>query len=111
MGTPLAEGQEVRQFNDRTFVLEHALTADFALVKAERGDRYGNLVYNKVARNFGPVMCMAARTTIAQVRELVPAGALDPEAVVTPGIFVQRVVSVPQPAHESQLIAAGESYP
>ncbi len=111
VGTPLAEGKEVRDFHGRNFVLEHALTADFALVKAERGDRYGNLVYNKVARNFGPVMCMAARTTIAQVRELVPAGVLDPEVVVTPGIFVQRVVSVPKPAHESQLIAVGASYP
>jgi 3-oxoadipate CoA-transferase alpha subunit len=111
VGTPLAAGKEEREFEGRRYVLERALTADYALVKAERGDRYGNLVYNKAARNFGPVMCMAARVAIAQVREFVPAGELDPETIVTPGIFVQRVVPVAEPAYESRLIAAGASYP
>lgn len=111
VGTPLAAGKESRDFDGRTYVLERALTADFALVKAQRGDRYGNLVYNKAARNFGPIMCMAARTTIAQVRQIVPAGSIDPEVVVTPGIFVQRVVQVAEPAHESRLIASGATYP
>jgi 3-oxoadipate CoA-transferase alpha subunit len=76
-------------------VLEYPIHADFALIKAERGDRWGNLVYRKTARNFGPIMAAAARCTVAQVREIVPLGALDPEAIVTPGIFVQRVVAVP----------------
>jgi 3-oxoadipate CoA-transferase alpha subunit len=73
-------------------VFETPIHADFALIKALRGDRWGNLVYRKTARNFGPIMAMAARTTIAQVAEIVPLGGLDPEAIVTPGIFVQRVV-------------------
>lgn len=110
-GTPLAEGKEVREFNGRPHVLEYGLTADFALVKAERGDRFGNLVYNKTARNFAPIMCMAAKTTIVQVRHFVPAGEIDPEAVVTPGIFVDRVVHVPNPAQESKLVAEGVRYP
>jgi 3-oxoadipate CoA-transferase alpha subunit len=110
-GTPLGEGKEVREFEGRPFVLEPALVADFALIKGRRGDRYGNLVYNKTARNFAPVMAMAARTTIAQVADLADAGELDPEVVVTPGIFVQRVVHVPAPAHESELVAQGVSYP
>jgi 3-oxoadipate CoA-transferase alpha subunit len=76
-------------------VLEYPIKADFALIKAYRGDRWGNLVYRKTARNFGPIMAMAASVTIAQVGEIVPLGALDPEAVVTPGIFVKRVVAVP----------------
>lgn len=110
-GTPLGEGKEVREFDGRPYVLEPALVADFALIKGRQGDRYGNLVYNKTARNFAPVMAMAGRTTIAQVAEVVEAGELDPEVVVTPGIFVQRVVHVPSPAHESELVARGESYP
>jgi 3-oxoadipate CoA-transferase alpha subunit len=110
-GTPLGEGKEVREFDGRPFVLEPALVADFALIKGRQGDRYGNLVYNKTARNFAPVMAMAGRTTIAQVAEVVEPGELDPEAVVTPGIFVQRVVHVPSPAHESELVARGVSYP
>jgi len=110
-GTPLAEGKEVREFNGRPHVLEYGLTADFALVKAERGDRLGNLVYNKTARNFGPIMCMAAKTTIVQVRHFVAAGEIDPEVVVTPGIFVDRVVHVPNPAQESKLVADGVRYP
>ena len=93
-GTLLAQGKESREINGRQYVLEHPIHADFALIKAERGDRWGNLVYRKTARNFGPVMATAAKCTIVQVREIVSLGALDPEVVVTPGIFVQRVVAV-----------------
>ena len=93
-GTPLAEGKETRRINGRDYVLEYPIHADFALVKALRGDRWGNLVYRKAARNFGPVMATAARCTVAQVDEIVPLGALDPEHIVTPGIFVHRVVAV-----------------
>ena len=93
-GTQLAEGKETRAIDGRNYVLEYPIHADFALIKAERGDRWGNLVYRKAARNFGPIMAMAAKCTIAQVREIVPLGALDPEAIVTPGIFVKRVVAV-----------------
>jgi 3-oxoadipate CoA-transferase alpha subunit len=92
--TQLAEGKETRIINGRGYVLEYPIYADFALVKADRGDRWGNLVYRKTARNFGPVMATAAKCTVAQVREIVPLGALDPEVVVTPGIFVHRVVQV-----------------
>jgi 3-oxoadipate CoA-transferase alpha subunit len=91
-GTLLAEGKETRVINGRNYVLESPIHADFALIKALRGDRWGNLVYRKTARNFGPIMAMAAKTTIAQVSEIVPLGELDPEVIVTPGIFVQRVV-------------------
>ena len=97
-GTPLAQGKETREIDGRHYVFETPLKADFALIKAHRGDRWGNLVYRKAARNFGPVMAMAAATTIAQVAELVPLGALDPENVITPGIFVQRLVAVAHPA-------------
>jgi len=93
-GTELAAGKETRHIEGRDYVLELPLRADFALIKASRGDRWGNLVYNKTARNFGPIMAMAATTTIVQVDEVVALGALDPEHVVTPGIFVQRVVPV-----------------
>jgi 3-oxoadipate CoA-transferase alpha subunit len=93
-GTLLAEGKETRTINGRNYVLEYPIGADFALIKADRGDRWGNLVYRKTARNFGPIMAAAAKCTIAQVREIVPLGALDPEAIVTPGIFVKRVVQV-----------------
>src|ERR1700686_3245558 len=93
-GTPLAEGKETRIINGRGYVLEYPIAADFALIKAEKGARWGNLVYRKAARNFGPIMATAARCTVAQVNEIVDLGDLDPEAVVTPGIFVQRVVSV-----------------
>lgn len=93
-GTQLAQGKEVREIDGRMHVLEYPLHADFSLIKALRGDRWGNLVYRKAARNFGPIMAMAARCTIAQVTELVPLGGLDPEEIVTPGIFVQRLVQV-----------------
>lgn len=93
-GTQLAEGKETRHINGRDYVLEYPIHADFSLIKAERADRWGNLVYRKTARNFGPIMATAAKTAIVQVREVVELGALDPEAIVTPGIFVQRVVQV-----------------
>ncbi|GAO55885.1 MULTISPECIES: 3-oxoacid CoA-transferase subunit A [unclassified Novosphingobium] len=93
-GTLLAEGKETRRIDGRDYVLEYPIHADFALIKAHRADRWGNLVYRKTARNFGPIMAMAARTAIVQVDEIVPLGSLDPETVVTPGIFVQRVVAL-----------------
>jgi 3-oxoadipate CoA-transferase alpha subunit len=93
-GTELAKGKETRALGGRMHVFESPLHADYALIKAERGDRWGNLTYRMTARNFGPVMAMAAKTTIATVHEIVPLGALDPEAVVTPGIFVHRIVRV-----------------
>ena len=93
-GTQLAEGKETREIDGRHYVLEYPIKADFALIKAEQADRWGNLVYRKTARNFGPIMAMAATTTIAQVRRIVPLGSIDPEVVVTPGIFVQRIVEV-----------------
>ena len=93
-GTDLAQGKETRLIDGRGYVLETPIHADVALIKAERGDRWGNLVYRKTARNFGPVMAMAAKTTVATVHQIVPLGALDPEAVVTPGLFVHRVVRV-----------------
>jgi 3-oxoadipate CoA-transferase, alpha subunit len=91
-GTRLAEGKETRNIGGRDYVLEYPIAADFALIKAHKADRWGNLVYRKAARNFGPIMASAAKCTIAQVGEVVPLGMLDPEAVVTPGIFVRRVV-------------------
>jgi len=95
--TDLAQGKETRIIDGRGYVLELPIHADVALIKALRADPWGNLVYRKTARNFGPVMASAARCTIVQVREIVEVGALDPEAVVTPGIFVNRVVHVPNP--------------
>jgi 3-oxoadipate CoA-transferase alpha subunit len=94
VGTPLAEGKELRRIDGRDYVLEYPLRGDVALVKAHRADRMGNLVYRKTARNFGPVMATAATTTVVQVDSLVEAGQLDPEVVVTPGIFVDRVVQI-----------------
>jgi 3-oxoadipate CoA-transferase, alpha subunit len=110
VNTPLAENKEVREINGRLYVLEYALPADFALVKCKCADRYGNLTYNKTARNFGPVMCTAAKTTIVQASSVVNPGEIDPETVVTPGIFVQHVVEIQQPAHESVLVAEGRRY-
>jgi len=94
-GTLLAQGKETKRIDGRDHVLEYPIHADFALIKAHEGDRWGNLVYRKTARNFGPIMAMAARTSIAQVSGIVPLGALDPEAIVTPGVFVQRIVAIP----------------
>jgi 3-oxoadipate CoA-transferase alpha subunit len=111
VGTILAEGKETRQFDGRTFVMEPWLKADFALIKCETADRLGNLTYNKTARNFSPLMCMAATTTIVQTKTLVARGDIDPEHVVTPGIFVNRIVEVSNPDHEDTLISEGRSYP
>ena len=111
VGTPLAKDKEIREINGKLYVLEYALKADFALVKAYKGDRYGNLIYYKTARNFGPIMCMAAKTTIAQVNKIVELGDIDPEIVVTPNIFVQRVVEVANPLHEHVLISQNKKYP
>jgi len=97
-GTELAKGKETREIDGRMYVFEMPLHADVALVKADAGDRWGNLVYRKTARNFGPIMAMAAKTTIASVHDVLPLGALDPESIVTPGIFVQRMVKVPRSA-------------
>ncbi|MCK9507946.1 MAG: 3-oxoacid CoA-transferase subunit A [Pigmentiphaga sp.] len=93
-GTLLAEGKETREINGRQYVLEYPISGDVALICAHQGDRWGNLTYRKTARNFGPIMATAAKLAIAQVNEVVELGALDPEHVVTPGIFVQRIVQV-----------------
>jgi len=111
VGTVLAEGKETRDFDGREYVMEPWLKADYALVKCETADPLGNLTYNKTARNFSPMMCMAAMTTIVQTKSLVAAGEIDPEHVITPGIFVNRVVEVPSPVHEATLIAEGRIYP
>jgi len=95
-GTELANGKEVREIDGEMYVFETPLRADFALIKAELGDRWGNLTYRKSARNFGPVMAMAATVAIASVHEVVPLGDIHPEHIVTPGIFVQRIVEVPR---------------
>ena len=92
VGTVVADGKELREFDGRTYLLEQALTADFALIKAWRGDRLGNLVYRKTARNFNPMMATAAKITIAEVEELVDPGEIDPDHVITPGIYVTRIV-------------------
>lgn len=111
VGTPLAEGKESREFEGKEYLLERWLKADFALIKGRCADSHGNVVYNKTARNFGPIMAMAAKVTVVQVNSVVQPGGIDPEAVVTPGIFVSRVVQVSTPAHESDLVAAGVRYP
>ncbi len=92
VNTLVAEGKETRAFDGREYILERGITGEFALVHAWKGDSEGNLVYRKTARNFNPLVAMAGRITVAEVEELVPAGALDPDAIHTPGIFVQRVV-------------------
>jgi 3-oxoadipate CoA-transferase alpha subunit len=111
-GTPLAAGKETREIDGRMHVLEYPIAADLALIKALAGDRWGNLIYRKAARNFGPVMATAARKTVAQVDRIVALGELDPEAIVTPGIFVTHVVEVgdtvrrgPQPAPQATAAA------
>ncbi len=105
-GTPLQEGKEVREINGQQVVLEHAIRGDVALVKARDGDRWGNLTYNLTARNFGPIMCTAAEVTVAQVRNTVEMGDFDPENIVTPGIYVDRMVEVGNPEEEEKLLAA-----
>jgi 3-oxoadipate CoA-transferase, alpha subunit len=111
VGTPLAKGKESRHFDGKEYLLERGLRADYALIKGRSADTHGNIVYHRTARNFGPVMAMAAKVTIAQVKSIAPPGGIDPETVVTPGIFVDRVVEVPNPLHESELVASGASYP
>ena len=96
-GTTLAQGKETREIDGRNYVLEMPIHADYAFIQAEKADRWGNLVHRKAARNFGPIMARAARCTVAQVKEIVPLGALDPERIVTPGIFVSRVVRATRP--------------
>lgn len=109
-GTELAEGKPIAEFDGRPYVQERWLKADFAIVKGEIGDTHGNLTYNKAGRNFNPLMCMAAARTIAQVSRLAPAGSIDPEHVITPGIFVNSVVEIPHPQQEEELIRAGVAY-
>lgn len=111
VGTPLAAGKEPRAFDGKEYLMERWLRADFALIKGRAADTFGNVVYNKTARNFGPIMAMAASVSIVQVNSVVEPGAIDPEIVVTPGIFVDRVVEVAAPMHESELVAAGATYP
>jgi 3-oxoadipate CoA-transferase alpha subunit len=100
-GTQLAQGKETREIDGKFQVLEYPIHGDVALIKAERGDRWGNLIYRKAARNFGPVMAMAAKETIATVHEIAELGSLDPEAIVTPGIFVSRVVKIERVATQA----------
>lgn len=109
-GTELADGKPIGEFDGRHYVQERWLKADFAIIKAHLGDRHGNLIYNKAARNFNPLMCMAAARTIVQVSRIVDPGDIDPEHVVTPGIFVDRLVEVSDPQQEEELIRAGVAY-
>ncbi len=111
VGTPLADGKESRVFDGKEYLMERWLKADFALIKGRCADTHGNVVYSKTARNFGPIMAMAAKVSIVQVNSIVAPGGIDPEVVVSPGIFVDRVVEVAQPLHESELVAAGATYP
>jgi 3-oxoadipate CoA-transferase, alpha subunit len=100
-GTELAKGKEAREINGKHYVLEMPIHADLALIKAERGDRWGNLTYRKAARNFGPVMAMAAKKTVATVHEIVELGGLDPEHIITPGLFVHQIVRIERVATEA----------
>jgi len=111
VNTPLAEGKESRIFKGQEYVLEYGIKADFALVKAETADRYGNLLYHATARNFGPIMCTASNVAIVQAKKIVEPGRIDPETVVTPGIFVQKVIEINTPADESKLVEDEMSYP
>lgn len=109
-GTDLAKGKPVKEFDGRPYVEERWLKADFAIVKGQLGDTYGNVTYRMAGRNFNPLMCMAAAKTIVQVSKIVPAGGIDPEQVITPGIFVDRVVEVANPKQEEDMNRAGEVY-
>ena len=124
VGTPLANGKESKMFDGKEYILEKALAADFAFVKAENADKYGNLSFNKTldeaiynytsyktARNFNPIMCMAAKQTIVQVKNIIDITKTDPEKVVTPGIFVNKIVEVKNPIIETHAIENGEVYP
>ncbi len=110
LNTPLAKGKEIKQIEGKEYVLEYAIKADFSLVKCRAADRYGNLVYHATARNFGPIMCSASNVAIVQSSKIVNVGDLDPEIIVTPGIFVQKVVEINNPAHESELVSNNIKY-
>jgi 3-oxoadipate CoA-transferase alpha subunit len=110
INTSLSEQKEKRFFNEKEYVMEYAIQADFSLVKCSVADKYGNLLYNKTARNFGPIMCMAGKTSIIQAKQIVDIGEINPEHVVTPGIFVSRILEVNQPADESKLVAENIKY-
>ena len=109
--TPLAIGKESRIINGIENVLEYAIKADYSLVKCHKADRYGNLIYHATARNFGPIMCSAANITIVQSKQIVEVGKLNPEEIITPGIFVERVIEITNPAHESELVENQMRYP
>ncbi|MFQ3545667.1 CoA transferase subunit A [Halobacillus rhizosphaerae] len=109
VGTPLAEGQEVRSFDGKDYLLQRGLQADFSLVRAARGDRHGNLVYNKTARNFNPMMAAAGKVTIAEVEELVEPGELDADAIHTPGIYVQGLIEGKQEKRIERLTLASNN--
>lgn len=111
VGTPLSDGKDQRNFDGEDYVMERGLKADFALLKAKQADRYGNLTFNKTARNFAPIMAMAAATTLVQTNEMVELGDIDPENVVTPGIFVNGIIEVSNPQQESKLVKEGVIYP
>ena len=109
--TPLAIGKESRIINGIENVLEYAIKADYSLVKCHKSDRYGNLIYHATARNFGPIMCSAANIAIVQSKQIVEVGKLNPEEIITPGIFVERVIEITNPAHESELVENQMRYP
>ena len=111
VGTPLAKGKEEKVFNNKKYILEEALSADFAFIKAEVADRYGNLTFNKTARNFNPIMCMAAKQSLIQTKKIIEPDETNPEHVITPGIFVQKIIQVESPMIESNAIEEGIIYP
>ena len=111
VGTPLAKGKEEKVFNNKKYILEEALSADFAFIKAEVADRYGNLTFNKTARNFNPIMCMAAKQSLIQTKKIIEPDETNPEHVITPGIFVQKIIQVENPIIESNAIEEGIIYP
>ena len=111
VGTPLAKGKEEKVFNNKKYILEEALSADFAFIKADVADRYGNLTFNKTARNFNPIMCMAAKQSLIQTKKIIEPDETNPEHVITPGIFVQKIIQVENPIIESNAIEEGVIYP
>jgi len=111
VGTPLAKGKEEKVFNNKKYILEEALSADFAFIKADVADRYGNLTFSKTARNFNPIMCMAAKQSLIQIKKIIEPDETNPEHVITPGIFVQKIIQVENPIIESNAIEEGIIYP
>ena len=111
VGTPLAKGKEEKVFNNKKYILEEALSADFAFIKADVADRYGNLTFNKTARNFNPIMCMAAKQSLIQTKKIIEPDETNPEHVITPGIFVQKIIQVENLIIESNAIEEGIIYP